>query len=141
MNFYSLRSIVSAQKTKFDMRAPSDSFRIADARQSPYIEPAFSKVEFEAERPQVLLISAVGATGKSTLAQVLSHSSNLPLLDLAKHKPVGDNTLTGLLTGAFHVQDLSSVFQGLATGTYGVIIDGIDEARSKTTEKAFEAFL
>jgi hypothetical protein len=36
---------------------------------------------------------------------------------------------------------LSGVFEGLAKGTYGVIIDGIDEARSKTTEKAFEAFL
>jgi hypothetical protein len=141
MNFYGLRSIVASQKVAFDMRAPSESFRIAEARQQPYVEPTFSKVEFETERPQVLLISAVGATGKSALAQVLSNISNRPLLDLAKHKPVGDNTLTGLLTGAFHVHDLSGVFQGLASGTYGVIIDGIDEARSKTTEKAFEAFL
>ena len=49
--------------------------------------------------------------------------------------------LTGLLTSAFHIEDLSKLFQGTRSGNYGVIIDGIDEARSKTTEKAFEAFL
>lgn len=80
--------------------------------------------EFEVERPQVL-----------------SNRAGLPLLDLATQKPVGDNTLTGLLTGAFAVSDLANVFGGIADGTYGVIVDGVDEARSKTTEKAFEAFL
>ena len=141
MNYYSLRSIVGAQKVTFQMRTPSDSFNLAPARQQPYIEPTFEKVTFETERPQVILVSAVGATGKSTLAQVLANATGLPLLDLAKHKPVGDNTLTGLLTGAFRVEDLSAIFHGLGNGTFGVIIDGVDEARSKTTEKAFEAFL
>lgn len=96
---------------------------------------------YEHERPAVILISAVGATGKSTLAQVLSNETELPLLDLSKHKPVGDNTLTGLLTSAFNVADLSNIFEGLGKGSYAVLIDGIDEGRSKTTEKAFEAFL
>ena len=141
MNYYSLRSIVGAQKVAFQIRTPSNSFYLAPARQQPYIEPTFEKVEFDTERPQIILVSAVGATGKSTLAQVLATQTGLPLLDLAKHKPVGDNTLTGLLTGAFRVEDLSAVFHGLGNGTFGVIIDGIDEARSKTTEKAFEAFL
>jgi hypothetical protein len=141
MNFYDFQSIVASQKSKFAMRASSDSFAIAPQRSLPYIEPSFTKVEFEKERPAVVLISAVGATGKSTLAQVLSSRISLPLLDLGKHKPVGDNTLTGLLTSAFHVADLSKVFEGILSGTYGVIIDGIDEGRSKTNEKAFEAFL
>ncbi len=86
-------------------------------------------------------MSAVGATGKTALSEQLSRDLQLPLLDLAKHKPVGDNTLTGLLTHAFDVKDISSVFAGLASGEYGVIIDGVDEGRSKTTDKAFEAFL
>ena len=141
MKFYNLKSIVVSQKVACDMRMPTDSFYIAPPRPTPYIEPTFSKIDFETERPQVVLISAVGATGKSALAHVLSNRTSLPLLDLGKHKPVGDNTLTGLLTSAFHVEDLSRIFQGTRSGTYGVIIDGIDEARSKTTEKAFEAFL
>jgi hypothetical protein len=53
----------------------------------------------------VILISAVGATGKTALAEQLSRETRLPILDLGKHKPVGDNTLTGLLTTAYDVKD------------------------------------
>jgi hypothetical protein len=141
MNFYSLSTIVAAKKKAIPMEESTDSFGLAPKRSEPYIEPTFSKVEFPQEKPVVILISAVGATGETTLAQVLSNQTCLPLLDLANHKPVGDNTLTGLLTSAFRVEDLSRVFEGIGQGTFGVIIDGIDEARSKTTEKAFEAFL
>jgi hypothetical protein len=141
MDLYSLVSIVAALKQKFQMQTPTDSFCIASKRAQPYIEPTFAKVVFPTERPTVILISAVGATGKSTLAQVLSHQTGLPLLDLGKHKPVGDNTLTGLLTSAFPVKDLSAIFEGLNEGRFGVVIDGLDEGRTKTTEKAFDAFL
>jgi hypothetical protein len=113
MNFYNLKSIAAAQKTAFPMEVSSDSFGLAAQRVLPYIEPTFTKVEFGTERPAIILISAVGATGKSTLAQVLSNQTGLPLLDLGKHKPVGDNTLTGLLTNAFRVEDLSRVFEAI----------------------------
>lgn len=141
MEYYNLRSIVGATKTAFSMTTSSDSFCIAAKRDAPYIEPTFVKAEFEVERPSVVLVSAVGATGKTTLANVLSNEAGLPLLDLAKHKPVGDNTLTGLLTTSFQTDQLGQVFRGLSDGTFGVIVDGVDEGRSKTTEKAFEAFL
>ena len=142
MNFHNLKSVVAGQnKKRFQMRESTESFCIAPTREHPYIEPTFAKVEFGTERPAVILISAVGATGKTALAQVLSNQTGLPLLDLGKHKPVGDNTLTGLLSNAFRVEDLSSVFGSIENGTYGVIIDAIDEGRSKTTGKAFDAFL
>ena len=141
MNFYHLKSIISSSKTQFDLLHPVDSFFIAEEDSAPYIEPEFEKVLFESEQPSVLLISAVGATGKSALAKVLSAQTSLPLLDLAKHKPVGDNTLTGLLTNAYELRDISSILEGLSEGTYGIIIDGVDEGRSKTTGKGFEAFL
>jgi hypothetical protein len=141
MNFYNLNSIIAANKNPIPLHTPTDSFGVASARAEPYIEPTFDKIEFEEEKPPVILVSAVGATGKTTLARVLSFKTGLPLLDLAKHKPVGDNTLTGLLTNTFRVEDLTNVFQGISEGTFGVIIDGIDEGRSKTTEKAFQAFL
>jgi len=123
------------------MKAATDSFAVAPVRKAPYIEPSFTKNEFDIEKPQVLLISAVGATGKSTLAQALSSRLNLPLLSLGRHKPVGDNTLTGLLTTSFPVDQLSAIFQSIDSGEFGIIIDGIDEGRSKTTEQAFQAFL
>ncbi len=141
MNFHNFQTLVGSRKRAFDMKAATDSFAIAGARTDPYIEPSFTKNQFGVEKPQVLLISAVGATGKSTLAQVLSNRVNLPLLSLGRHKPVGDNTLTGLLTTSFAVDQLSAIFQSIDSGEYGIIIDGIDEGRSKTTEQAFQAFL
>ncbi len=141
MDFYNLKSIIAAQKRTIPMRAPTESFQVATIPERAYIEPTFSKQEFETEKPAVILVSAVGATGKSTLARVLSSQIGLPLLDLAKHDPVGDHTVTGLLTSAFAVEDLSTVFDAVRKGTFGAIIDGLDEGRSKTTEKAFHAFL
>lgn len=141
MKFYDLNSIIAAQKRPISPRQDTESFGIVRERPNPYIQPTFEKVEFARERPAIVLVSAVGATGKTTLARVLSNSTGLPLLDLARHKPVGDNTVTGLLTSTFEVQHLTDVFQRISQGEFGLIIDGIDEGRSKTTGKAFEAFL
>lgn len=141
MKFYDLQSLVSANKQSHPLHESTDSFSIAGPRPGPYIQPTLTKCEFEHEKPTVILISAVGATGKTTLAQVLSHQSNLPMLNLAKHKPVGDYTLTGLLTSAFTPQQFGKVIEGLSDGSYGVIIDGVDEGRSKTSDGAFYAFL
>jgi hypothetical protein len=141
MNFHNFQSMIGSRRRVFEMKAATDSFSIAGTRHDPYIEPTFTKNEFDVEKPQVVLISAVGATGKSTLAHVLSNRLRLPLLSLGRHNAVGDNTLTGLLTTAFSVDQMSSIFQSIASGEYGVIIDGIDEGRSKITEQAFHAFL
>ncbi|MBI4192465.1 MAG: hypothetical protein HY525_18250 [Betaproteobacteria bacterium] len=141
MNYYHLKSILSTGKKPIAIRSSSSSFFVAGKPSKPYIEPTFQKVIFESEKPTIILISAVGATGKTALAEQLSRDAGLPLLDLGKHKPVGDNTLTGLLTHSFDVKDITRVLSGLSSGTYGAIIDGVDEGRSKTTEKGFEAFL
>ncbi len=142
MNFYNLKSIFAANKKTFLMRSPTESFYIiTQKRDKPYIQPALEKIEFKTEKPNVILVSAVGATGKTALAQVLSYETGLPILDLSKNKAVGDNTLTGIITTSFKTEDLSSIFAGLASSTYGIIIDGIDEGRSKVTAKAFDAFL
>jgi hypothetical protein len=141
MDYSLLKSIVGARKSAHGLKGPSPSFFITRENGRQYIEPSFERVILDAEKPTVLLVSAVGATGKTALANQLSFELQLPLLDLAKHRPVGDNSLTGLLTTAFDVGDVTGVLAGLASGEYGVIIDGIDEGRSKTTEKAFEAFL
>jgi hypothetical protein len=141
MKFYDLNSIIAAQKQPIAPRQDTESFGVVRELPEPYIQPTFEKIEFGREKPTIILVSAVGATGKTTLARVLSNSTSLPLLDLAKHKPVGDNSMTGLLTSAFHVKDLTNVFQRIGEGAFGLIVDGIDEGRSKTTEKAFEAFL
>jgi len=136
-----LKSIVNSGKSSTSIPKTSDSFFIQSNRIEPYIEPTFSKVEFDSEKPSILLVSAYGASGKTTTAHALSYDTKLPVLDLAKHKAVGDNTLTGILTSAYPIQEVGNVLTGINNGSYGIIIDGIDEGRSKTTEEAFEAFL
>lgn len=141
MDYYQLKSILLSSKQIFHLSTPSESFVMAGQSTRPYIEPTFEKVFFEKEKPSVILVSAIGATGKTALALQVSRETGLPILDLSKHKPVGANTLIGLLTSAFGLKDIGAVLQALSDGTYGIIIDGIDEGRSKTTAKAFEAFL
>ena len=141
MNYALFQSIVRSRKHPIQLDNYRDSFYVVTERISPYIEPRFKKMEFPSEKPSIILVSAVGASGKTTTAHVLSHDIDLPILDLAQHKPVADHTLTGILTSVYSISDLATVFQGLSEGSHGIIVDGMDEGRSKTTEKAFEAFL
>ena len=143
MKYYHLKSIVSSQKKSFHLKSPSESFSQAPPKSKAYIEPGFENIDWPkgVEHPAVILISAVGATGKTALAQNMARETGMPILDLAKHKPVGDNTLSGLILQSFEIADVSAVLAGIAQGSYGVLVDGIDEGRSKTTEKNFEAFL
>ena len=141
MNYSDLKSIVGSSKSTYAMYAPSSSFLIAAQSLRPYIVPTLTKDSFDAEQPRFLLISAVGASGKTALAHRLSFDTGLPLLNLGKHPPVADNTLTGILTSCFPIESLGAILNGLLSGTFGVIIDGIDEGRSKVNEQAFNAFL
>lgn len=141
MQYYALKSILASRKAPIPLQADSSSFFVQSIRPSPYIEPAFSKIEFPSEKPSIIVVSAVGAAGKTTTARALSFDTGLPILDLARHKPVADNTLTGILTTAYPIDKVGPVLEGLRTGTHGIIVDGIDEGRSKTTEEGFEAFL
>ncbi len=141
MTYYQLKSIIMATKSTYEFQGSSASFGVVASRYPGFIEPSFDMILACDERPQVILISAVGATGKTTLASQLSFETKLPLLDLSQHKPVADNTLTGLITNSFAVETISEILGSIGEGKYGIIIDGLDEGRSKTTEKAFEAFL
>lgn len=90
--------------------------------------------DVDPERSSILIVSAPGAVGKSTLARQIAFATGAPYLDLAKADPVGGNTLSGGLVR-------SGLYPDWQAQTTTILIDGLDEARMRVTQEAFEAFL
>ncbi|MER8622878.1 hypothetical protein [Mesorhizobium sp. M1143] len=82
----------------------------------------------------VILVSAPGAVGKSTLARQIAFETGAVYVDLAKSEPVGGNSITGGLAKA-------ALFPSWTADSVALLIDGLDEARIRVTQEAFEAFL
>ena len=90
--------------------------------------------KFTPQDTPLLLVSAPGAVGKTTLAKEIAHRTGAIYLDLAQSEPVGGHTLSGGLVRA----DLYASWKEERTT---VLLDGLDEARLRVTQEAFEAFL
>jgi hypothetical protein len=86
------------------------------------------------DKSDILLVSAPGAVGKSTLARQIALETGAVYVDLANTDPVGGNTLSGGLAK-------SKLISAWDSETTTVLIDGLDEARIRVTQEAFEAFL
>lgn len=86
------------------------------------------------ERSSILLVSAPGAVGKSTLARQIAYATGAVYLNLATAEPVGGNTLSGGLVR-------SELYPKWEEQSTAIIIDGLDEARLRVTQEALEAFL
>ena len=82
----------------------------------------------------LLLVSAPGAVGKTTLAKQIAFHTGSVYIDLAEARPVGANTLIGGIAN-------SGLYEDWVNGSVAVLIDGLDEARLKVTQEAFDAFL
>jgi hypothetical protein len=82
----------------------------------------------------ILLVSAPGAVGKSTLARQIAHSTGAIYIDLAEADPVGSNALVGGLVK-------SGLYPQWEAETTAILIDGLDEARLRVTQEAFQVFL
>ena len=112
---------------------------IIDKSDSSFVEaPLHLSSEFEydvgPEISSLILVSAAGAVGKSTLAKEIAHCTGAVYIDLALSEPVGDNTLAGGLVK-------SNLYDRWQDQSITVLIDGLDEARLRVTQQAFEAFL
>lgn len=91
-------------------------------------------VDVDPMKGSLILVSAPGAVGKSTLARQIAHSTGSVYVDLSVADPVGANTLSGgLLRG--------KIAPLWADEKITALIDGLDEAKLKTTEGGFKAFL
>ena len=82
----------------------------------------------------IILVSAPGAVGKSTLARQIAYRTGSVYIDLAESEPVGGNTLSGGLAR-------SGLYSSWESGQLTVMIDGLDEAKLRVSDEGFQAFL
>lgn len=98
------------------------------------LSPEANDDDSDPEHARILLISAPGAVGKTTLARQIAYETHSVYINLAIADPVGAYTLTG---GLSH----SKLLEKWNDQTIVTLIDGLDEARLRVTQEAFEAFL
>lgn len=131
---------------KYTIHDDTGSLRIETAPFKNYVQPVFSIVshfgeEHPAEGARIVLISAVGATGKSTLAKELSYQLHCPIIDLGKAEVMGGNSLTGIIFKKLDIMEASSFARSLKSGSSTMIIDGLDEGFQRTKTQGYYDFL
>lgn len=82
----------------------------------------------------ILLVSAPGAVGKTTLARQVAAETGTILVNLAEAAAVGAGTMTGGLAK-------TGLYDRFLEGEASVIVDGLDEARIRVTQAGFAAFI
>lgn len=126
------------QPFKYSIHDESGSIKVNDAPNPRYVQPIFSTIEqfgeeescFEEAR--VILISAVDATGKSTLAEEMSYQLHCPIVNLGEAEVMGGNSLTGIIYKKLTPAEGASFVQELRAGNATMILDGLDEGFQRT---------
>jgi hypothetical protein len=106
-----------------------------------FVAPTMRPKEGSPAGSKVVVISAAGAVGKTTLAREVAFRSGAPYWDLSEQGPVGQHSLIGALGVTFGTSALPKLTQQLQAGGLCVVVDAFDEARVKVTESGFEAFV
>ena len=104
-----------------------------------YISPALEIVH-EDDRPQVMIFSAAGATGKSALAKYLAKNFKCIYWDLAKTS-VGENSFYGKLDKILGRKNVDDFQTQMGEGTTALIIDAFDEAEIRRGRADIQLFL
>ena len=130
-----------------------DRFPISDtpARGMGYVESSISNFIPTSLSPiedgngdgltQVVIVSAPGAVGKSTLAREVARRKGALLLDLAEASEVAANSLQGALLNTLAKGNVEDFFEYLSEGLQCIVIDGLDEGRNKVNDNSFQRFL
>ena len=102
-----------------------------------FIPPYLSVTEGEPDNSQVLIVSAPGAVGKSTLARAISANKKALIWDLSSADEIGSGSLDAMLEYVMEQGWKEDFREWMAEGLQFVIIDALDEGRIKVTESAF----
>lgn len=130
----------------YGLKKKSKELWVSEGKNPSYVEPEFSFIKEistcdRIEDSQVILISAVGATGKSELSNTLSFDLKIPVFDLGNARVVASNSLTGVIFQYLSPIDGGNFLQNLQNGDSCIILDALDEGYQKTNTQGFFDFL
>lgn len=143
-----LRELIGEKKSFKELglslkEVPQSGFEFRPANPD-FIEPSLEKIApnqtFNGQ-PQIILISAAGATGKTQMCKHLSSELGIPVLDLGISQPVALNSLSGTLLKSLTIPGLDRYNNALASGQQAMIIDALDEGFIKAGVEAFKTFI
>lgn len=134
-NFWKLR----IKSKKLDQFSIIKGWRYVENTSYPFTEAPLRICErivsnFDPNKANIIIVSAPGAVGKSTLAKEISAHTEAIYIDLSQADPVGGNTILGGLAK-------SNLYNEYKNDEITLLIDGLDEARLKVTQESFESFL
>ena len=104
-----------------------------------YIKPSVTQI-IQQRNSKIVLFSAPGATGKSSLAKYVAFSKKALLWDLANDR-IANHSLSGMLVESLGTKYFSQFTEGLSTGKAFLVIDSLDEAEMISGRVALETLL
>lgn len=105
-----------------------------------FVEPDLEiETNIQPNKTSVVVISAAGAVGKSTVAAELAYFTGASLWDLSKIQ-VGSGTFIGTIFSVYEDKGLG-IKKDLGAGDTLIIIDALDEAQVRAGSSNFDAFL
>lgn len=128
---------------QFGLTGKRDDVVYRSEQKPAFVAPSLrSRTDIEnPAQPKIIIISAAGAVGKSTLAEEVARERAAPLWDLSHARTVGQGSLAGMISQAYGVGASAQVTKSVVDGEFFFVIDALDEARMKVTESAFLDFL
>lgn len=142
-----LESYFNGKKTfSYNFKGNTKDIWVNKEKSETYVEPDFSLVAemsncTNLNEAQIILVVAVGATGKTELTKRLSYDLGFPVVNLGHTKVVASNSLTGLIFKHLRPMDGGAWLQDIVSGKTGIIIDALDEGYQKTNTQGFFDFL
>ena len=117
--------------------------RFVDAKLDNFIPPRLQESPDggQVSSSRVLIISAAGAVGKSTLATAIAHEKGAILWDLAQAEEVGSGSLDAVIFNTIEQGRTEEYLEYLGHGLQFLIIDALDEGRIKVKEGSFRRLL
>lgn len=105
-----------------------------------FVEPDLNvQKAIELGKTSVVILSAPGAVGKSTLAAELAWRTGAPLWDLSQFQ-VGSKTFSGTIFEAYDFE-ATGVIKRIGNGEFLFVLDALDEAQVRAGSQNFDAFL